>query len=109
MQDWQALEHVADELLEDSSFAAEVKSEHHIFILKITMLSGRSTVVAPAEGFNLTAVLEWACSKLDIEYTGKEVLLHGSECVPPHARVQFWPGILPHGEVTEYTLILSAS
>eukprot|EP00971_Amphidinium_carterae_P105146 2082040-Amphidinium_carterae.1 len=39
-----ALEFAADGLLEDRCFAMEAKSQHHL--VKVTPLSGRSTVVA---------------------------------------------------------------
>eukprot|EP00971_Amphidinium_carterae_P153086 3034528-Amphidinium_carterae.1 len=43
-QDTDALEDAADVLLEDPSFATEAKGEFRL--LKLTMLSGRSTVLA---------------------------------------------------------------
>eukprot|EP00971_Amphidinium_carterae_P028055 552270-Amphidinium_carterae.1 len=43
-QDNQALQYAGDALLEDELFASEAKKRFHL--LKITMLSGRSTVVA---------------------------------------------------------------
>mmetsp|Transcript_63244 Transcript_63244/g.117673 ORF Transcript_63244/g.117673 Transcript_63244/m.117673 type:complete len:184 (+) Transcript_63244:92-643(+) len=59
-----ALLFAADGLLEDASFAPEAKMER--FLLKITMLSGRSTLVATHRRWanDLEAVLQRCCARL---------------------------------------------
>mmetsp|Transcript_49190 Transcript_49190/g.90737 ORF Transcript_49190/g.90737 Transcript_49190/m.90737 type:complete len:174 (-) Transcript_49190:104-625(-) len=104
-----AIQWVADELVEDASFAADVKQ--HCYILKVTLLSGRHTYcfmrrdvlsfVTPLED-----VLRDCCQKLGLEYRNTMRLLHGSEEVPADVKIHQWPGLRPTGEVTEYQLVI---
>mmetsp|Transcript_17598 Transcript_17598/g.31792 ORF Transcript_17598/g.31792 Transcript_17598/m.31792 type:complete len:279 (-) Transcript_17598:163-999(-) len=102
-----AIHWVSDELLQDSSFAVEAKRK--VYLLKMTMLSGRCAFVV-ADGFNhLSNVLNEGCHKLGVARTDGEalvLLLDGEEV--PHGRcVSEWPGIRPCGEVTEVQLLVS--
>eukprot|EP00971_Amphidinium_carterae_P171822 3406754-Amphidinium_carterae.1 len=99
----------------------------------MTMLSGRSTVVAsPAQRSETTeswrcaldlhkpvcdaallfdtnreihVILRRCCERLQLNYTGKERLLYQSDWVPRGARVTHWPFSPPCGEVTDYQLL----
>eukprot|EP00971_Amphidinium_carterae_P237128 4706302-Amphidinium_carterae.2 len=106
-QDFSALELAADELLEDSTFAPEQKTNY--FILKIIMLSGRYTLVV-SEGdthHTLWDILDKACERLEILASRRGMqLFYGSETVPSRLPVAEWPGILPRGQVTEYQLVV---
>jgi len=108
-QDSMALKWAEDELLEDETFAVEAKLD--FFILKITLLSGRTTFVAsPVELRELReAVLPRCCQRLGMARGGHEVLVNGADCVPVGARVPAWPGIQPSGKITEYQLIIGAA
>eukprot|EP00971_Amphidinium_carterae_P214550 4257790-Amphidinium_carterae.1 len=45
-------------------------------------------------------------SRLQIQGSGTEKLVHGTEVVPATATVYLWPGLRPLGEVSEYQLVL---
>eukprot|EP00971_Amphidinium_carterae_P345055 6485787-Amphidinium_carterae.1 len=99
------LEHAADELILDSTFAEEAKKKFHI--LKISMISGRSTAVL-SRGFDRsTAIIEKCCKRLQIQRRGTEKLIHNTLVLWSTDKVGTWPGIRPHGEVSEYQLILT--
>jgi len=102
-----AIHYASEELLLDGTFAPEAKEDY--YIVKISLLSGRSAVVLSeglgnAEGF----IRDWCCSRLGITSSGTEALVHGTEVVPAWALVGTWPGLRPRGEVSEYQLIVSA-
>eukprot|EP00971_Amphidinium_carterae_P243955 4844316-Amphidinium_carterae.1 len=103
-----ALGFAADELLLDSTFAPEAKQDW--YILKVSMLSGRSTVVLQDDNHGLSIFIEdivrRCCKRLGIERSGTEKLVHGIAVVPATVRVDSWPGLQPAGEVSEYQLIL---
>eukprot|EP00971_Amphidinium_carterae_P019573 385370-Amphidinium_carterae.1 len=106
-QDEDALRWAADELLEDASFATEEKRP--LYLLKVTMLSGRSTVVAAAGPWSVEAVLNECRRRLGLRVAGARMeLWHGSgEIVPADGtRVRAWPGIQPEGEISEYQLVV---
>eukprot|EP00971_Amphidinium_carterae_P120956 2396110-Amphidinium_carterae.1 len=67
-QDSDALPYAADYLLEDPSFATEAKREFHL--LKVTMLSGRSTVVAVLGLWNVKRVLDECRRRLGLADDG---------------------------------------
>jgi len=94
-----ALQYAADELLLDSTFAAEIKRRW--YILKISMLSGRSTTVMSRGDVDAEDVVEKYCRRLGIRRSGMETLIHGTEVVPPTVNVEDWPGVRPQGEVSE--------
>eukprot|EP00971_Amphidinium_carterae_P302134 6002522-Amphidinium_carterae.1 len=102
--------YAADELLLDSTFASEAKQDW--YILHISLLSGRSTVVmseGDAEDLvndSAEAIVGRCCSRLQIQRRGGETLVHGTEVVPATAEVPDWPGIRPPGEVSEYQLVV---
>eukprot|EP00971_Amphidinium_carterae_P305741 6076190-Amphidinium_carterae.1 len=103
-----ALHWVADDLLEDRTFATEAKRQFHL--LKLTMLSGRSTVVAasPYSNVKLWNVLSFCRERLGLACDGTTMeLWHGPERVPSDVRVRCWPGIQPTGEISEYQLVLT--
>mmetsp|Transcript_47148 Transcript_47148/g.86535 ORF Transcript_47148/g.86535 Transcript_47148/m.86535 type:complete len:199 (-) Transcript_47148:58-654(-) len=101
-----ALYHAADMFLEDNSFALEAKLA--FFVLKVTMLSGRSTFVVSRGILDLEDILVRSCERLGVTRTGHEVLFHGVDAVLPGLSVCMWPGIQPRGQVTEYQLVVSA-
>eukprot|EP00971_Amphidinium_carterae_P250715 4976966-Amphidinium_carterae.1 len=92
----------ADELLEDSSFAKEAKKNVHLF--RLTLLSGRHTVVLAYSQSRLEDVLEIACHRLGIPMEGAFLLLD----FEPPLFVKDWPGIKPTGEITDYQLMVSS-
>eukprot|EP00971_Amphidinium_carterae_P183703 3646640-Amphidinium_carterae.1 len=97
----------SDELLLDSTFAPKAKQPW--YILKVSMLSGRSIVVMASgdEGWAYH-ILERCCSRLQIQKTATPTLLHGTEVVPATVQVRSWPGLRPKGEVSEYQLVVGA-
>mmetsp|Transcript_50934 Transcript_50934/g.114584 ORF Transcript_50934/g.114584 Transcript_50934/m.114584 type:complete len:189 (+) Transcript_50934:55-621(+) len=107
-EDSWALQYAADELLADDSFAIETKSSH--FILKVSMLSGRScyscvkTLQAMTEP--AASIIRRCCERLGLEFSGREVLVHGSDVVPIAAPLLDWPGLNGCGMVTEYQLVV---
>eukprot|EP00971_Amphidinium_carterae_P264842 5253318-Amphidinium_carterae.1 len=84
-QSGMALGLAADELLLDSTFAPEAKQDWHI--LKVSMLSSRSTVVMADGDFNADVIVGRCCSRLQIQKTGTTALVHGTEVVPTTAQV----------------------
>eukprot|EP00971_Amphidinium_carterae_P291352 5784581-Amphidinium_carterae.1 len=107
LQVW-VLKYASDELLEDSSFAADDKQSCRI--LKISMMSGRHAIVLSP--WNLHArlsteeVLEECCEKLGISSTGSMCLVSGDDVVPARTDVRDWPGIGVLGEISEYQLVV---
>eukprot|EP00971_Amphidinium_carterae_P337570 6474444-Amphidinium_carterae.1 len=109
-QDEGALRFVADVLLEDPTFATEAKEEFHL--LKLIMLSGRSTVVVAGDDEDVEDVLilcRWRLGRADDGTTMD--LWHGSgEKVPDDEyRIQYvedFPGVQPLGEISEYQLLV---
>eukprot|EP00971_Amphidinium_carterae_P238808 4740701-Amphidinium_carterae.1 len=96
----------SDELLLDSTFAPEEKRD--FYILKISMLSGRSLVVLAASWDSTESVVEKCCDRFGIRRRGTERLVYGTEVVPERAQVIDWPGLRPQGEVSECQLVLGA-
>eukprot|EP00971_Amphidinium_carterae_P282605 5610415-Amphidinium_carterae.1 len=87
-----ALQWAANELIEDPTFATEAKSNR--YLLKLTMLSGRSTVVAAEDDDYVELVLDKARERLGLPDDGATMeVWHGSESVPDDEVVQDWPGI----------------
>jgi len=104
-QNPRSIRHAADELLLDSTFAPEVKEWW--YILKVSMLSGRTTAVMARDGDKAEEIVRECCKRLQIQRSGTTALLHGTEVLPDEAVVRFdWPGLRPEGEVSEYQLIL---
>eukprot|EP00971_Amphidinium_carterae_P204167 4051532-Amphidinium_carterae.2 len=107
-ENFEALEYAADDLLEDDSFATEAKRQH--VMLRITLLSGRCTVLAlPWPGIETTEqVIAMCCERM--EGVGREgmavQLWHGVDGVQAQTRVCDWPGIQPPGVITEYQLLI---
>eukprot|EP00971_Amphidinium_carterae_P037856 744392-Amphidinium_carterae.1 len=103
-QDAAALLFAADAFLEDPSFATEAKRQFHL--LKVTMLSGRSTVVA-AWLWNVPTVLQVCRRRLGLADDGTTMeLWYGAAKVPSEMHVRNWPGIKPRGEISEYQLVV---
>eukprot|EP00971_Amphidinium_carterae_P228289 4528215-Amphidinium_carterae.1 len=99
-----AIEHVSGELLLDSTFASEAKRDR--YILKVSMLSGRSTAVTSGGDDRAEAIVRECCRHLEMQGRGTTALLHGAEVVPATAEVKNWPGVRPKGEVSECQLVL---
>eukprot|EP00971_Amphidinium_carterae_P109745 2174031-Amphidinium_carterae.1 len=97
-----AFRFAADCLLQDPTFATEAKRRFHL--LKLTMLSGRSTVVAAAGYWKVGGVLVTCQERLGLTCKGTTMeLWHGSEKLPAdNTDVEHWPGIQPCGEISEY-------
>jgi len=70
------------------------------------MLSGRSTAVMSLGDDSVETIVGRCCSRLQMQKSGRESLIHGAEVVPPGAQVLDWPGLQPKGEVSEYQLVL---
>eukprot|EP00971_Amphidinium_carterae_P241709 4799306-Amphidinium_carterae.1 len=107
-QNGNALGFAAEGLLEDPSFATEAKRD--FYLLKLTMLSGRSTVVTATRGFlhsNVEYVLRVCRTWFGLADDGSTMeLWHGSDRVPDGSWVWDWPGIQPPGEISEYQLVV---
>eukprot|EP00971_Amphidinium_carterae_P230803 4580171-Amphidinium_carterae.1 len=101
-----ALEDAMAELLEDPTFAPEAKDE--FYLLKITMLSGRSTVVA-AQLYHIVPNVLDKCHRAGLVDDRNRImeLWHGSERVPDDDCVDNWPGIKQRGEMSDYQLLVS--
>eukprot|EP00971_Amphidinium_carterae_P036430 716060-Amphidinium_carterae.1 len=99
------IKHAADELLLDSTFAPEAKSGWHI--LKVSLLSGRSTVVM-ADGSENTLSIVGACFRRLAIHQSRVKLLHGTEVLRGGDKVMSWPGLRPKGQVSEYQLVMGA-
>eukprot|EP00971_Amphidinium_carterae_P290915 5776991-Amphidinium_carterae.1 len=91
-----ALRYASDELLLDSTFASEAKK--HWCILKVSMLSGRLTVVMASGDDQAEDIVGRCCHRLTIHKSGQESLVHWTEVVPATAMVRSWPGLRPAGE-----------
>eukprot|EP00971_Amphidinium_carterae_P261661 5191067-Amphidinium_carterae.1 len=118
-QDAGALACAADDLLEDPSFATEAKKKFHL--LKLTALSGRSTMVAAGSYLEIAdgvasyrynevwEVLRKCRNRLGLSDEGGTMeLWHGSDRVPADGtQVTDWPGIQPLGEISEYQLLVT--
>eukprot|EP00971_Amphidinium_carterae_P010181 200762-Amphidinium_carterae.1 len=92
-------------MLEDPSFATEEK--RLVNMLKVTMLSGRSTVVAAPDYWNVEVVLRWCRKRLGMGDDGTTMeLWNGSDKVPDDADVPCWLGVQPEGEIAEFQLIV---
>eukprot|EP00971_Amphidinium_carterae_P147616 2925763-Amphidinium_carterae.1 len=74
----------------DGTFAPEVKEA--VYILKIAMLSGRSTVLVSKGHDFLDSMVERCCRRLGMNVSGTETLLCGTEAVLDGAEVRDWPG-----------------
>jgi len=105
----------ADHLLEDVTFAPEAKAD--AYILKISMLSGRSVHLFYYVHLFMCStdnVVCHACRKLGLacDDIGAKLraqryqLLHGTEFVPMNAVVATFPGI-KRGAITEYQLLVT--
>eukprot|EP00971_Amphidinium_carterae_P258517 5130989-Amphidinium_carterae.1 len=101
-----ALHWAADDLLEDATFATEAKGL--FYLLKLTMLSGSSTVVVVSFYKRAEDVLAVCRRRLGLAVDGSALeLCHGSERVPDDdTEVQDWPGIQPEGQISEYQLLV---
>eukprot|EP00971_Amphidinium_carterae_P238149 4727922-Amphidinium_carterae.1 len=100
------LKFAADELLLDSTFAPEAKNGY--YIVKISLLSGRSTCLVAAGYDNADSIVGACCRRLGRGRSGTEALIYGTEVVPDGALVQDWPGLRAQGEVSEYQLVVAA-
>eukprot|EP00971_Amphidinium_carterae_P250158 4965959-Amphidinium_carterae.1 len=72
------------------------------------MLSGRSTAVMSDGSDRAEGMVRICCRRLEIQGSGTEKLVHGTEVVPAGAYVGSWPGLPPLGEVSEYQLVVGA-
>eukprot|EP00971_Amphidinium_carterae_P119560 2368738-Amphidinium_carterae.1 len=103
-----AIRFAADELLEDATFATEAKRQ--FYLLKLSMLSARSTVVAAESHWSVKNVLATCRKGLGLKDDDAIMeLWHGSEQVASDLSklLRDWPGIQPKGEITEYQLVLT--
>eukprot|EP00971_Amphidinium_carterae_P143327 2839631-Amphidinium_carterae.1 len=73
-----AIRHAVDELLLDSTFASEEKQSW--YILKVSLLSGRSTVVMSSlfGRDSAAVVVSDCCRRLGMDRSGNETLIHGT-------------------------------
>mmetsp|Transcript_30187 Transcript_30187/g.66422 ORF Transcript_30187/g.66422 Transcript_30187/m.66422 type:complete len:142 (+) Transcript_30187:487-912(+) len=98
----------ADGLLEDPTFATEAKTRG--YLLKVTMLSGRSAVMTAMGYETVISVHREFRSKLGLADDDSTVeLWHCSGEMVPHddeAEVRDWLGIQPLGEISEYQLLV---
>eukprot|EP00971_Amphidinium_carterae_P062746 1242036-Amphidinium_carterae.1 len=77
----------------------EAKKQFHL--LKLTMLSGRSTVVAAVDFNSVRYVLYECCERLGLSNDGATMeLWHGSDRVPDGAFLPDWLGVKPKGELS---------
>eukprot|EP00971_Amphidinium_carterae_P149489 2963969-Amphidinium_carterae.1 len=83
MQNLKALEWASDELLQDSAFAPDAKQR--VRMLKITMLSGRSTYLVLRFYDSPEQILQRCCKRLGYAYRGSERLFYGDQAVPLRA------------------------
>eukprot|EP00971_Amphidinium_carterae_P148862 2951063-Amphidinium_carterae.1 len=77
MQNGYAMQFASDELLLESTFAPKAKQCY--YILKVSMLSGRCTVVCACDQENTEAIVKECCGRLGMDRSGKEALVHGTE------------------------------
>eukprot|EP00971_Amphidinium_carterae_P025513 503415-Amphidinium_carterae.1 len=78
-----AIKFAAEELLLESTFAPEVKQ--YLYMLKVSLLSGRSTVVASFVYDNAAGIVQTCRSRLQIQGRGRDALVHGAEVIPAEA------------------------
>eukprot|EP00971_Amphidinium_carterae_P259014 5140343-Amphidinium_carterae.1 len=78
-----AVQFASDELLLDSTFAPEAKQ--HWYILKVSLLSGRSTVVLGEVCDSVEDIVGRCCGRLEMDRRGTQKLVHGTEVVPATA------------------------
>eukprot|EP00971_Amphidinium_carterae_P166003 3290482-Amphidinium_carterae.1 len=106
-RDVRALRLAADEMLEDPTFATEAKRQ--LYLLKLTMLSGRSTVVAASWSWSVEAVLDQCRNRLGLADEGTSMeLWHSADKVPDDGtNVRHWPGVQPRGQISEYQLVVT--
>mmetsp|Transcript_48950 Transcript_48950/g.90271 ORF Transcript_48950/g.90271 Transcript_48950/m.90271 type:complete len:178 (+) Transcript_48950:45-578(+) len=103
-QNAEALTWASDELLKDESFAAEAK--RGCFILRITLMSGRCALLPVWRRRSRPRdVICSCCERLNMEYTGRETLVHGLGVVRLDVDVRFWPGLQTGGSITDYQLV----
>mmetsp|Transcript_63368 Transcript_63368/g.117861 ORF Transcript_63368/g.117861 Transcript_63368/m.117861 type:complete len:232 (+) Transcript_63368:30-725(+) len=104
-QDAMSFVYAGDALLEDRTFATDIRRQ--FYLLRITLLSGRSTIVAsPTHRVEYTeAIIRRCCERLCLDYIGRERLLHGSEWVPKGGKLNQWPVSPICGEVADYQLL----
>mmetsp|Transcript_45019 Transcript_45019/g.82276 ORF Transcript_45019/g.82276 Transcript_45019/m.82276 type:complete len:202 (+) Transcript_45019:45-650(+) len=104
-----AIEYLVPELLLDEDFRAELPCLEDVFILKVSMLSGRSCIIV-SEADNredeLSHVLKRCAERLGLTSAdaGRAVLLLEAHPVPD-THVCEWPGLLS-GQVHELQLVL---
>eukprot|EP00971_Amphidinium_carterae_P258332 5127435-Amphidinium_carterae.1 len=99
---------VGDDLLEDESFAKRAKRSW--FILKVSLLSGRSCCCPVSVNFQSTqAVLRECCARLGLTYNGGERLVYEHDTVPLDAPISSWPGQPRCGHVTGYQLVATST
>eukprot|EP00971_Amphidinium_carterae_P092932 1839807-Amphidinium_carterae.2 len=90
----------------DPSFEMEAKKQFHL--LKLTMLSGRSAMMAAGSHGEVRDALARCRDRLGLADDGATMeLWHGSDRVPDGAKVPDWPGVQPKGEVSEYQLLVA--
>eukprot|EP00971_Amphidinium_carterae_P324482 6448645-Amphidinium_carterae.1 len=71
------------------------------------MLSGRNTVVVTTGYAEVEDVLANCRRRLGLADDGSTMeLWDGSDRVPADDVVQYWPGIKPKGEISEYQLLV---
>mmetsp|Transcript_51008 Transcript_51008/g.119285 ORF Transcript_51008/g.119285 Transcript_51008/m.119285 type:complete len:252 (+) Transcript_51008:59-814(+) len=111
--DPQVLQTAAEVILEDATFA--IGARQSLYFFRISLMSGRSCTVALddddnselADGVRSLLLME-CCSKLGLEFRGKEVLVHGVEIVPNFTCIHAWPGSPLRGSVTEFQLVVGS-
>mmetsp|Transcript_73303 Transcript_73303/g.137002 ORF Transcript_73303/g.137002 Transcript_73303/m.137002 type:complete len:268 (-) Transcript_73303:13-816(-) len=111
-RDPEALQVAGQVLLKDTSFA--VAARQTVYFFKVSLLSGRSCIIAADNdeecsepGLSaLSQLLVDSCARLGIERNGCELLVHGLQIVPEGASMCDWPGSPSKGTVTEYQLIV---
>eukprot|EP00971_Amphidinium_carterae_P304957 6060024-Amphidinium_carterae.1 len=94
-----------------------MEAKRRFFLLKLTMLSGRSTLVAaPSDEdvrpfWTVEFVLAVCLERLGLADNAAMMdgiqLLHGSERLPADVRVEDLPGVQPPGEISEYQLVIT--
>mmetsp|Transcript_34400 Transcript_34400/g.77006 ORF Transcript_34400/g.77006 Transcript_34400/m.77006 type:complete len:333 (-) Transcript_34400:19-1017(-) len=103
-----ALIWAADGLLEDTTFARDAKKEY--YILRISLLSGRYTVVPSCMALNETAdqVIRTCFKRLNLPSRGGAKLVYGSDVLPGDQRIMDWPGLRTEvADVSEYQLVVA--
>eukprot|EP00971_Amphidinium_carterae_P125915 2494591-Amphidinium_carterae.1 len=84
----------------------EAKGQYRL--LKLTMPSGSSTVVAADDEDDVEYVLGMARERLGLPDDGSRMeLWQGPESVPADAQVEDFPGVQPAGEISQYQLVLT--